>query len=106
GLEQQLDHPMGRQCGGGSRLGDHRHAGEEGAGELLGEPPGGEVEGVDVQGDSGPRNERVAAPERLALAELQAVAVDQVAALAEALTETAVEGEGAAAPVDVEAAVG
>ena len=59
GLQNQLDHSVRRQRRRGGRLGDHRHAGEEGAGELLGEAPGREVERVDVDRDA-----RGAAPAR------------------------------------------
>ena len=38
-VERDLDHPVGDERGRRRGLGDHRHAGEEGAGDLLGECP-------------------------------------------------------------------
>src|SRR4029453_1579852 len=87
------------------RFDDHRHAGEERAGGLLGESPYRKVEGVDAHPDPVPRHQGVPTPERLALAELDAVAREERAALAESFAQRAVIGERARATVDVEGAV-
>jgi hypothetical protein len=84
---------------------DHRDTGEPRARGLLHHPPRGEVVGIDVHGDTAARHADVLAPETSRAAELQAVAVGEERALAEALAERRVGGEGPRGPVDVELAV-
>jgi hypothetical protein len=55
--------PVGEQRGAGGRFADHGHAGEDRDGRLLGEAPGGEVEGVDVHRDAPARDAHVLAEE-------------------------------------------
>ncbi len=62
GLDDQLDAALGGQRRGRGRLGDHRHAGEERTGRLLGEAPGREVEGVDVHRHAPAGHQDVLAP--------------------------------------------
>ena len=53
GFDHQAHHRLGDIAGGGGGLGDGRHAGNEGRGELLQHAPDREVEGVDLCGDAG-----------------------------------------------------
>ena len=73
-------HRSGDQRGRRRGLGDDRHAREPRARRLLGEPPGGEVERVDVHRDAVPRDEDVLAAEARRAAELEAFAVEHHAA--------------------------
>src|SRR5262249_39482687 len=81
-------------------------AGQDGGGDLLQGSPDGEVEGVDLDGDAGPRGEDVLAEEFAAAAEGLDVAVEQHGVVGQFPAALAgVAGEHADAAVDVELGV-
>ena len=76
-LDDELHDAMRDQRRAGGGLAEHRHAGEQRDGRLLGEAPGGEVERVDVHRDAVARHRDVLAVEARRAAELDAFAVDE-----------------------------
>ena len=61
GVHKQFHHPVCQQCRAGGRLGDDRHAREQGHSGLFHESPGGKVVGIDVDGSALQRREDVLA---------------------------------------------
>ncbi len=109
GLDDAADGELGEVGGLRRRLHDGRQAGKEGGCELLEHPPDREVEGVDLDGDAGPRGVDVLADERPAAAELLEVAVGDdrvVRQLAHSLAGEAEHGAEAAVDVDHRVALG
>jgi hypothetical protein len=102
GFRQDLEHAVRDQRGRGGGLAQHRHPGQERDRRLLGQAPGGEVEGVDVDGHPCPRHQDVLAVEARAARELDALAVREHLHLAQALAQIRVGGQGEDRAVHVE----
>ncbi|MCY1355704.1 hypothetical protein D9M69_421350 [compost metagenome] len=98
---------FGQVAGGGGRLDDAGHAGEEAGGELFQHPPDGEVEGVDVHGQAATGYQDMGAGEGALLAERHGRAfVDDVARRQLAGADAGVAEQGGGAALDVDPAVG
>ena len=86
-VHQDFHDAVGEHGGTGGRLAEHRHAGEQRGGRLLGEAPGRKVERVDVHRDARARHAHVLAVEARRAAELQAFAVDEESRRAQLLAD-------------------
>jgi len=101
-LRAELRGPPGDEGGAGRRLAHHRHSREHRAGGLLAGAPGGEVEGVDVDGDAVPGNPEMDASVPRRPAQLHGLAVAQGAERSELRAELRVMRERRDRAVDVE----
>jgi hypothetical protein len=107
GFVHQAHHGFGQVAGGGGRLDDAGHAGQEGRGELLQHAPDREVEGVDVHRHAAARHQDVAAGEVALLAQGDRRAfVHQVARRQLAAAHARIGEQRGVAAFDVDPAVG
>ena len=91
---------MRDERGRGRGLAEHGHAGQEGDGGLLGQPPGGEVERVDVDGHPRARDQDVLAVEARVARERDARPVRQHLDVAQLLAQDVAAAGGGAASRD------
>src|SRR3569623_1869755 len=94
--------PVHDERGGGRRLRDHGHPGEQRARQLLAQPPCREVERVDVHGDAAAPRPHVLVAQARGAADLDGIAGAEQRCATERLAELRVMRERDGAAVDVE----
>ncbi len=98
-------HLVAEPAGGGSGLGQHRHAGEQRAGRLLPQAPAREVEGIDMHGDAVARHQHMDGLEVFGLGQPHRLLVEQRLGRAQPRAEAGVIFQRADAAVDVDGGV-